>query len=80
MGDGALYSRRMVLEAAEIEIIESYPNDKYMPSYLIFARHGGTILHLLFATDTANCNVRLVTAYHPNSAVWNDDMNIRREE
>lgn len=71
-------TRRMVLEAAEFEIIESYPNDKYMPSYLLFARHGDTILHLLFATDTANSNVRLVTAYHPNAAIWNDDMKTRR--
>ncbi|MDP2815679.1 MAG: DUF4258 domain-containing protein [Rectinemataceae bacterium] len=71
-------TRRMVLEATDFEVIESYPDDKYMPSYLVFARYGDAALHLLLATDTANYNVRLVTAYLPNSTVWNDDMKTRR--
>ncbi|OGQ95836.1 MAG: hypothetical protein A2521_01260 [Deltaproteobacteria bacterium RIFOXYD12_FULL_57_12] len=71
-------SRRMVMEASVFEVIESYPEDKYMPSYLVFARHGGTVFHLLFATDIINNNVRLVAAYHPSSTVWNDDMKTRR--
>jgi hypothetical protein len=33
------------------EIVESYPDDKYLPSYLVLARPAGDAIHVLFATD-----------------------------
>ena len=33
------------------EIIESYPEDKYLPSYLVYSRHGDLMFHVLFAAD-----------------------------
>ncbi len=47
-------------------IIEEYPEDKYLPSYLILAAG----FHVLFATDVEDDNVRLVTAYRPDPEEW----------
>lgn len=58
-------TRRIVMQAFVFEVIEPFPEDKYMPSFLLFARYDDTVFHLLFATDIINNNVRLVTAYHP---------------
>lgn len=33
------------------EVIEAYPDDKYLPSYLVLASKDGDTLHILFATD-----------------------------
>ncbi len=64
--------REAILEAVEsYEIIEAYPEDKYMPSYLVYARRGGMIFHVLFAVDVPGENVRVITAYHPRPEEWN---------
>jgi hypothetical protein len=47
-------------------IVEEYAEDKYLPSYLILG--GGC--HVLFAIDTEDDNVRIVTAYRPDPAEW----------
>ena len=60
------------------EIIESYPEDKYLPSYLTFLRYEGQVYHVLFAVDLEHCNVRVVTAYSPNTDEWLDDLKRRR--
>lgn len=70
--------REAILEAVGgYEIIESYPEDKYLPSYLVFARHAGIVFHILFALDVQEENVRLVTAYRPNPAEWSADLKRR---
>jgi len=33
------------------EIIEEYPKDKYLPSYLIYSKYQDKIFHVLFALD-----------------------------
>ena len=60
------------------EIVESYPDDKYLPSYLVLARLGSDAIHVLFATDVDQDNVRVVTAYRPSPAEWEDDLKTRR--
>jgi len=71
--------RRMILDAADFyEIIESYPDDKYLPSYLVLARLAGDAIHVLFATDVEGDNVRVVTAYRPSLDEWEDDVKTRR--
>ena len=47
---------------ASYELVEAYPDDKYLPSYLILARHGSEAFHVLFATDLEGDNVRVVTS------------------
>ena len=61
------------------QIIESYPDDKYLPSYLIHATWDQTIIHILFAVDVANTNVRIVTAYHPYPKEWEPGFMRRKE-
>lgn len=78
MKDRAI-TRDMILESvADYEVIKTYPEDKYLPSYLVYARHGETAFHVLFATDTENDNVRVVTAYRPSPEEWNPDMKTRK--
>jgi len=60
------------------EIIEAYPKDKYLPSYLVYAVHQGQVLHILFAVDMGVDNVRVVTAYRPDSHEWGSDLRKRR--
>jgi hypothetical protein len=72
-------SREMILGAAEsYEIIEAYPKDKYLPSYLVYARQGDTIFHVLFAVEVAEENVRVVTAYHLRPEEWSEDLKRRK--
>ena len=48
--------REMILAAVtSYELVEAYPDDKYLPSYLILARHGSEAFHVLFATDLDGC-------------------------
>lgn len=77
---GRSIAREQVLgAAASYEIIESYPRDKYLPSYLVYAVAGDRVLHILFAADVDGDNVRVVTAYHPDPVEWSDDLKSRRQ-
>ena len=39
--------------------VEAYPDDKYLPSYLLLARHEEEAFRVLFAVDVEGDNVRL---------------------
>jgi hypothetical protein len=68
---GRFISRDTILAAVETyELVEAYPDDKYLPSYLVLARHDGEDFHVLFATDVEGDNVRVVTAYRPDPDQW----------
>lgn len=72
-------SRQTILDAVDsYEIVELYPDDKYLPSYLVLARLAEDPLHMLFAADVAGDNVRVVTAYRPSLDDWEDDLKTRR--
>ncbi len=76
---GRFISRQSILDSyVNYEIIEEYPRDKYLPSYLVFSRHQNKIFHLVVGVDLAGDNVRIITAYHPNPAEWNEDLKTRR--
>lgn len=60
------------------EIIESYEDDKYLPSYLVWAPSGHGPFHVLFAADVDGDNVRIVTAYRPNVDEWDIDLKSRK--
>ena len=78
--EGRAISRDMILESiSEYEIIEAYPEDKYLPSYLIVSTHRNVAFHVLIAADAEGHNVRIVTAYHPDSAHWGRDLKTRRK-
>ena len=76
---GRFISRNMILDSvADYEIIEQYPRDKYLPSYLVYSRYQNRIFHVLFAIDVENDNVRIITAYYPNVEEWEEDLKTRR--
>ncbi len=62
------------------EIIESYPDDKYLPSYLVFAGQATAAFHVLFGADVEGDHVRVVTAYRPHRNEWEPDLKTRRSQ
>lgn len=79
--EGRHIQRRAILGAVETyEVIEAYPDDKYLPSYLVLVQYNEEVFHVLFATDTEGGNTRVITAYHPDLAEWESDMRTRRRK
>lgn len=73
-------SRSEVLEATDTyEVIEASPDDKHLPSYLVWARSAHDPFHVLFAADVEEDNVRIVTAYRPSPEEWESDFRSRKE-
>jgi len=73
-------SRDMVLKSVDsLELIESYPEDKYLPSYLLYAvHHDHQVFHVLFAIDVEENHVRVITVYYPDAIQWCKDLKTRR--
>lgn len=73
-------NRDAIVRAIETcELVESYPDDKYLPSYLTRIAAEDEVLHVLFAVDVADANVRVVTAYRPDPAEWDAEFRKRRK-
>lgn len=78
---GRFITREAILAAVEsYELVEAYPEDKSLPSYLVLGHHETERFHVLFATDVPGENVRVVTAYRPDPEEWEDDLKTRRSE
>jgi hypothetical protein len=60
------------------EVIEEYKDDKYLPSYLIYATHANEVFHLHVAMDINNDVVIIITAYKPSSDKWESNGKTRR--
>jgi hypothetical protein len=76
---GRFIPREAILQSTDCyEIIEEYPQDKYLPSYLVYTEYQGDIFHILFALDREETNVRIITAYQPNPKDWEVGFRIRR--
>jgi len=72
-------TRDIILASVDrYEIIETYPDDKYLSSCLVYACHEDMILHILFALDRETDTVRIITAYKPSPDKWEDDGKTRR--
>ncbi len=72
-------SRKFIIDSiSNYEIIEEYPKDKYLPSYLIYSEYQNRAFHILFAADVKEDNVRMITAYYPNLDEWEDGLKTRR--
>jgi hypothetical protein len=75
-----LIPRKWILNSVEnYLLIESYPEDKYLPSYLVWSKAENVIFHILFAIDVQDGNVRLITAYKPSPEEWTDNMKQRKK-
>jgi len=69
----------MLMKGAEsLEIIETYPDDKYLPSYLVRGESEGRVFHAHIATDVEGENVRVVTMYLPAPEEWDSGFRVRR--
>jgi len=74
-----LINRNTILDSIDsFQIIESYPEDKYLPSYLLYAKNNDLLFHLLVAVDIEYNNIRVVTAYVPSLEKWMEDYKTRR--
>lgn len=61
------------------EIIEEYPKDKYLPSFLVYTEYRGQIVHVQIATDLENDFITIVTVYKPSLDKWEKDFKTRRK-
>jgi hypothetical protein len=71
--------REIILASVDLyEIIETYPDDKYLLSCLVYSCHNDMAVHILFALDRATDTVRIITAYKPSPDKWEEDGKSRR--
>jgi len=74
----SLGSEMLLKGADSLEIIESYPDDKYLPSFLLRGEFEGRVFHAQIATDMEAGNIRVVTMYIPALEDWDSGLRIRR--
>ena len=73
-------TRDMVISSIDnMEIIEEYLGDKYLPSYLLLSRYKSIYFHILIAIDVIEDNIRIITAYIPDMKKWEDNFKTRRK-
>ncbi|MCK4420960.1 DUF4258 domain-containing protein [candidate division WOR-3 bacterium] len=78
--EGRFIPREAILSSVDsYEIIEEYLENKYLPSYLVYAEYKGEIIHIHIATDLKNDRVTIVTAYKPTSNKWKEGFKKRRK-
>ena len=65
------------LEKAQ-EIIKEYPTDQPLPSCLVLGKTtNNQPAHIVISTD---CEfIYVITAYHPDPKIWNDNFTKRKE-
>ena len=74
----SLRSEMLLKGADSLEVIEAYPDDKYLPSFLVRGEFEGRVFHAQIATDVEARNVRVVTMYIPVPEEWDSGFRIRR--
>lgn len=63
---------------ATLEILEAYPQDKYLPSFLVRGESEACVFHAQIATDVEGENIRIVTMYTPDPKEWDEGLRSRR--
>ena len=72
-------TREDILSSVDtFEIIEEYPKDKYLPSYLIYAKNKAQIIHIQIAVNMDDDSITIITAYKPTFDKWEKDFKTRR--
>ena len=61
------------------EIIESYPDDQPLPSFLLLGRVVDRVVHVVLARDVKTRRCYVITAYEPDLARWEHDFKARRK-
>lgn len=60
------------------EIIEENPNDTPFPSYLILDFAAGKPIHVVLSYNQHSKTCYVVTTYHPNPEIWQDNFSKRK--
>ena len=68
----------LLIGVESLEIIEEYPSDKYLPSFLLRFEFGREVFHAQIATDVVGWNIRIVTMYDPDAEEWDHELRARR--
>jgi hypothetical protein len=63
---------------ASLEIIEEYPDDKYLPSFLLRGETEDAVFHAQIAADVEGNNIRVITMYTPDADEWDAEFRKRR--
>lgn len=63
----------------EGEVIQSYPDDRPYPSYLVLGRVKAGPVHVLIARDGSSRRCYVVTAYVPDPGMWTADFRRKLE-
>jgi hypothetical protein len=67
---------RQVLEQGEL--IESYPDDTPLPSYLTLGLGEARVLHVVAADDPEADETIVITTYEPAPMEWEEDFKTRK--
>ena len=73
-----LHAAMLIESAGTLEVIEEYPRDKYLPSYLLRGESRDSVFHVQLAADVDGGNIRVVTLYVPNPHEWDESSRVRR--
>ncbi len=60
------------------DVIDGYPDDEPFPSFLIFGFVGNRPLQVVVAVETEYKICYIITAYEPDTTVWQEDFRTRR--
>ena len=77
LSERGLTSGMLLDSVASLEIVERYPDDKYLPSFLLRGEARAVIYHVQIAVDQDNHNVRIVTMYLPHPEEWDAEKRVR---
>ena len=73
----SLGSEILMKSAESLEIVESYPDDTYLPSFLLRGESDALVFHVQIAADVEGENVRIVTMYVPAPEEWDSEFRTR---
>jgi hypothetical protein len=80
MAKRAIKEQEVQLVIKNGETIENYPDDKPLPSRLIFSLVNGRPIHLVVAFEEKSKTCFVVTAYEPNSEKFEPDFKTRKSK
>ena len=60
------------------EIMQKYPDDKPYPSKIVLSYKDKLPLHVVYAFNEADNEIIVITAYHTDPSIWEDDFKTRK--
>lgn len=69
----------ILLSTSKYEIIEEYPKDNFLPCVIVYSEYKDNPIHIIFAIDEEDDNVRVIAAYKPNPDMWEANNKVRRK-